>query len=108
MVIMVGLGLAVLAGYAVAALGKKFKNNAVRFTLAAALSLAVIGESAAGISLAWMPTGEDIPPVYHWLAEQEGDFAILELPLPRAPRSVHKETRYMYYSTYHWKRLVNG
>jgi hypothetical protein len=108
MVIMVALGLSVLAGYAVAALGKKFKSPVVRLVLAVALSLAVIGESAANISLARMPTGEDIPPVYHWLAEQEGDFAILELPLPGSARSVHTATRYMYFSTYHWKRLVNG
>ena len=52
------------------------------------------------------------PPVYTWLAEQSGNFAIVELPmLPddgRFARPRFHESVYMVYSTIHWKRIVNG
>ena len=43
------------------------------------------------------------PPVYRWIAEQPGDFAVVELPSAR-----DLNTFYLVYSTYHWKPLVNG
>lgn len=43
------------------------------------------------------------PPVYRWLAQERGDFAIAELPLG-AP----DDAWYMFWATLHWKRLVNG
>jgi hypothetical protein len=52
------------------------------------------------------------PPVYTWLAEQPGDFAIAELPIVpndgEFRRPAFHESIYMVYSTLHWKRLVNG
>ncbi len=107
-VIMVALGLSLMSARSIAAGWKKISSPGVKFILLAAVSAALLGESRARISLAPMPTGDDIPEVYRWLAEEEDDFAILELPLPRSPRTVHTETRYMYFSTYHWKNLVNG
>ncbi len=47
------------------------------------------------------------PQVYQWLAYQTGDFAIIELPLPHQAQ-IANNLRYMYYSTSHWKRIVNG
>ncbi|MFH1742007.1 MAG: hypothetical protein ABIH23_23645 [bacterium] len=49
--------------------------------------------------------GFSIPPVYLWLAAQPGDFAIIEYPFRQES---YLERRYMYYSCYHWKILVNG
>ena len=43
------------------------------------------------------------PPIYRWLAEQPGEFAVVELPSDR-----DLNTFYLVYSTYHWKPLVNG
>jgi len=43
--------------------------------------------------------------VYDWIAQQPGDFAILELPIGKDPLT---ETRYIYFSIFHWKNLVNG
>jgi hypothetical protein len=57
-------------------------------------------------------TAKPIPPVYQWLRDQPGEFAIVELPmLPddgyfRQP--AFDESIYMVSSTWHWKRLVNG
>ena len=49
-----------------------------------------------------------VPEVYRWLSRQEGDFALVELPMPSTVPEVYRETRYMYWSTFHWKKLVNG
>lgn len=47
------------------------------------------------------PICNEFPPVYKWLAKEKGNFPIIELPMVDMPY-------YMYYSTYHWKKLVNG
>jgi len=52
---------------------------------------------------------EDIPEVYKWLAKQEDNFAIIELPLPEPGKRVGQiECPRLHFSTYHWKKLVNG
>jgi hypothetical protein len=51
------------------------------------------------------------PPLYRWLAEQEGRFPILELPLPSdpgEPTPIGNELSYMYWQLFHEKILVNG
>jgi interleukin-like EMT inducer protein len=49
----------------------------------------------------WLPA---TPPVYRWLAQEPGDFAILELPVYAGL----PDALYMYWQTGHWKRLVAG
>jgi len=52
---------------------------------------------------------EDIPKVYKWLSRQKDEFPIIELPLPRPEERISLvECPRLYYSTYHWKKLVNG
>jgi len=57
-------------------------------------------------------TAKPPPPVYQWLAEQPGDFAIVELPILDIrgvfERPAYHESIYMVHSTRHWKRLLNG
>jgi hypothetical protein len=52
------------------------------------------------------------PPVYAWLRDQPGDFAIVELPIVPDDGYFRKpafhESIYMVRSTLHWKKLVNG
>ena len=52
------------------------------------------------------------PAVYTWLAEQPGDFAVVELPILDIrgvfERPAYHESIYMVHSTRHWKRLLNG
>ena len=55
-----------------------------------------------------IPTGKELPEVYQWLGNQKEELAILELPLPSEPREVWQEARYVYYSVYHWHKIVNG
>lgn len=54
-------------------------------------------------------TKVEIPSVYYWLADQEGDFAVVEYPLVRSDSKeeiVHY--RYQFYQRIHKKRLING
>jgi hypothetical protein len=53
-----------------------------------------------------IPIGDQVPAVYRWLAQQPGDGPVLELPL--RPDIPHVEGPRLYFSTFHWKRLVNG
>ena len=48
--------------------------------------------------------GAGAPPVYRFVASLAAPAAILELPLGEPAFDI----RYMFYSTLHWRRLVNG
>ncbi|MEP7304612.1 MAG: hypothetical protein ABJA98_03755 [Acidobacteriota bacterium] len=111
------LGLAALAGCGAAAIARRRGGSAV-IALAAAL---IIAESwAAPIELNVnsteykqaglaplpdrLPAPTDIPAVYHFVQQLPASSALIELPFGE----VAFETRYMFYSTFHWRRLVNG
>src|SRR5262249_57401385 len=59
-------------------------------------------------SLAPLPSsigvGADTPPVYAYVAQLPASAVVIELPLGEPAFDV----RYMFYSTTHWRRLVNG
>jgi hypothetical protein len=57
------------------------------------------------VPLADIPTGQDVPEVYRWLATKQLDGPIIELPLGQ---SFWEALKYMYFSTYHWLPIVNG
>jgi len=111
------LGMAALAGCGAAAIGRRRGGSAV-ITLAAVF---IIAESwAAPIELnvnsteykqaglaplpGRLPAAADIPPVYRFVQQLPASSALIELPFGE----VAFETRYMFYSTFHWRRLVNG
>jgi hypothetical protein len=69
----------------------------------------VLFESASfPVRMHYLPYGRDFPPVYHWLAGQPEEFVLLELPMPAAPKEFWREAGYVYFSAFHWKKLVNG
>ncbi len=113
----VALGLAGLAGCGAAAVVRRRGGLAV-VTLATAL---VVAESWAvplplnensteykQSGLAPLPAtlavGSATPAVYRFAAQLPPSSALIELPFGE----VAFETRYMFYSTSHWRRLVNG
>jgi hypothetical protein len=53
---------------------------------------------------------DDFPDVTQWIADQPDIHAVLEVPLvdPSLPAPYLVNVSYMYYSTLHWKPLVNG
>ncbi len=95
------LPLALLAAFGARAVTERLARR-WRPALAIALLLGVMIEYVA-FPIPW-GRAPDPPPVYRWLAEQPGDFAILELPV----QDGGAEAWFMYWATVHWKRLVNG
>jgi len=53
-----------------------------------------------------VPVGDDVPPVYRWLATQSVH-ALAEVPT-YGEHAFRRETWEMYYSTYHFKPIVHG
>ena len=113
----VALGLAALAGHGAAVLVR------VRYGLPvlALTAICMVAESwAAPIPLNvnsteykqnglvplpdTLPALDEIPAVYRFVATLPPESALIELPFGE----IAFETRYMFYSTAHWRRLVNG
>lgn len=105
MFVIVSACLAVLASYGVAKLLQRVAPRA-EWLVVLILGGVILLES---ISVP-LPL-EAVPPpagVYVWLAEQPAT-TILEWPLPRPnAMGVTRDPDYMYYSTFHWHRLING
>jgi hypothetical protein len=96
--VLLSLPLAVLAGYGAAWLLPRLKRP---WVWTVSLSALVLFEY-----LPWpYPTVRlSVPPFYEQLAQEPGDFAILDLPM--GDRTASKP--YMYYATVHQKPLVGG
>jgi hypothetical protein len=113
----VALGLAALAAYGVAALDQLRHATRVTAVLGAlifveslAIPIGLNGNSTDYKQSGLTPlpdsvgTGDAIPPVYRFVSQLPQDAALVELPFGE----VAFEVRYMYYSTAHWRPLVNG
>jgi hypothetical protein len=101
--ILAGLTLAILSGYGAARLARwspRFRN-----AIMVAIVGAVIVEALPRLRLerVW----PEPPPIYASLAGG-GPFVLAELPTPKDDTTSWFDTRYMYFSTWHWNRLVNG
>jgi hypothetical protein len=103
MAIIVGLALAVLVGYGVAricARGSTRSAAAAAFLILAAL-VGFEYRSTVTVREVW-----DRPPAVYEAFDNQEDRVVLELPLI-AP-DIELEPIYMYFSTFHWHKLVNG
>jgi hypothetical protein len=113
----VAFGLAALAGCGAAAIARCRGGTVVLAVVAAAM----VAESwAAPIELnvnstdykqrgltplpGRLPAAADVPAVYRFIARLPPSSALVELPFGEDAF----ETRYMFYSIFHWRRLVNG
>jgi len=108
--IFVMFSLAVLAAFGVRAVCERLKGRR-KPLFAGLVSLLLLAEYfSVPIPLTQVPVKGGIPEVYRWLGSQKGeDFALLELPLPLPAQSFCVlDCPRVYYSTYHWKSLVNG
>jgi hypothetical protein len=104
------LALAVLAAHGAKALmeSARPKRRAAVFIL---IPLLILAEFASiPIPLAKLPAPRDIPEVYRWLAAEKGNNRVLlELPLPASGAWAGAvEASRLYFSTFHWTRMVNG
>ncbi len=91
-------GLALLAGLGASSLGRRFGAGVIGVVL-----LLLPLEHARRQTATRIPTREEIPEVYRWLADVPGDFPVVELPVysRRFLRFFGYES---YFSTVHWKR----
>jgi hypothetical protein len=101
--IVVGLSLAVLAGYGAARLLARASRHRAALT-AAILGLIVI-EAMPRMPLERVWPGP--PPVYASIPSEPAA-VLAEFPMPTAPVGYFFDARYLYFSTFHWHRLVNG
>jgi len=112
----VTLGLAALAALGVAALNHRDQMRAsliaASLILIEALAVPIpINQTSADYKqrgLAPLPgsvaIGSEAPPVYRYAAQLPDSAVLIELPLGEPAFDI----RYMFYSTLHWRRLVNG
>ena len=100
--IMVMLALSVLASYGLKKL-IEFKN--FKFLISSFVVLLIMAENLyIPWSLEARPIDDKVPDVYTWLANETDDLAIVELPAGK----YLCDSKYLYYSTFHWKSIVNG
>ncbi len=98
----------ILGGFTLAVLFTRIRRAAPLVVLICAVWILLEGYSAP-IHEAKIGALDEVAEVYHWLARQDGDFGVLELPLYAAPRrQEYPEAQRQYASTLHWKRIVNG
>lgn len=99
--IIVMLALSILASYGVAKI-IRFRNH--KFLISFFIVVLIITENLY-IPWSWgtKPIDDKVPEVYKWLSNDAGNFSIVEIPVGRIT-----DSKYLYYSTYHWKYLVNG
>jgi hypothetical protein len=103
--VLVGLSLAVLAGYGVARLVRNVQRRRMRMLITAGLVVVVALESAPNLRLT--PVWQDVPSIYD--SAGVGDDAVLvDLPFPQRDGSTEGEYSFLYFATVHHKRLVNG
>jgi len=107
--IMVMFSLAILAAYGIKKIFWFFKKKRKYFIISVLIILLLIEYWSAPIHFVKIPKKEKIPEVYKSLRELEENVSIIELPILFAqPKHTHIESLRMYYSTFHWKRMVNG
>ena len=103
MAMVVGLAVAILAGYGMHRLSMTARNRQSWAVLFSALALGVAVEYRSVPMLRTILTSQ--PAIYDALPVQSAN-VLLELPLVRPDISL--EPTYMYFSTFHWNALVNG
>ena len=106
--LLVLFSLVVIAGWGIAATARWSKRRwpefiAVRVGVVVAVVALAVLQTFWGLTLSEpIVSGQDVPAIYRWLATQKKPGAIVELPMEPAAK------RYLYFSSYHWKPLVNG
>ena len=99
---LVGLSLAILAGLGVARLMRRLSREGGALLAAALIGLVVLEYRPV---LTLHPVWRDMPPVYDALiGTREAVVAVF----PMSAELTDNDAKYMYFSTWHWQRLVNG
>jgi hypothetical protein len=100
--ILVGLTLSVLSGFAVARAIARWPRWRIAIT-GGILTLLTI-EAIPALTL--LPLWPEPPPIYH--AVTQPDAVLAEFPMGTEEFGAAFDARYLYFSTFHWHKLVNG
>ena len=103
--VLVGLSLAVLAGYTTARLLRGIRSGAIRVAVVVALMAVVTVESAPALGLT--PVWRQAPEIYGSLPADR-DVVLVDLPFPQRDGPFAVEYSYLHFATVHHRRLVNG
>ena len=109
------LFLAVVAGFGAAEICRRWRRGTVAVLAVAMLFLLESTTAPIILNGTWEETdimtprarllmGNEVPQVYRYLAALPDDVVVAEFPFG----SDQYELRYLYYSTFHWRKLVNG
>lgn len=107
--------LSVVAGYGVARLHRSVRGGVIVCTVLAMLFLFESTSAPIFMNGNWEETdiatpppkvftGAEVPEVYRYLATLPDGVVVAEFPFG----SEQYELRYLYYSTFHWRKLLNG
>ena len=111
------LSLAVLTGYGVAWIQRYLRQVSLAWQMALSVLLVVlVGIEYLAIPLTYTAVAPArVPDVYSWLAGVEDEAVIIELPFamtadghPDWGAFAYVEGWRVYFSTFHWRRMVNG
>ncbi len=83
---------------------RRLRGRARAWAPAAAAGLLLVEYASVPLPMTKAATGDRIPAVYRWLARQQPQKRIVEVPFDLGLEDMKR----MYYSTYHWHHLVNG
>ena len=75
-----------------------------RLAVGSLIAILVAEFASFPVRLLSVPVWRQIPEVYQWLSRQRPEKRIVEVPLDLGLQDMER----MYYSTYHWHKLVNG
>jgi hypothetical protein len=101
--ILVGLTLAVLAGYGASCFAQRWPRYAAPFAVLSAVLIVLEAIPRMPLERVW----DTPPPVYRSIAGEPGA-VLAEFPMPTSPLTYPLDTRYLYFSTFHWHPIVNG
>jgi hypothetical protein len=104
--ILFGLSLSVLAGYGVLRLRQSPRLRGAMASLVPAVCAAVLlVENLPNLRLVPVPPAP--PPVYDYFMGAPPS-VVADLPFPRSLVDATRDARFLYFSTFHWQRLLTG
>lgn len=105
--VLVTLAWAVLAGYGARRL-TWFCGGGLRGGVVVALACVLVLAESCSVPVPWLKVYDQPPPVYEWLAQEPAGTVVVELPAMGHQGDMARDARYLFWSTTHGKRLVNG